>query len=208
MQLEDISRADALATVLVEVSMSPRGGPPYPFVIDYPSAQIDERMRYALRATIRMGDELLFTNTDYIDPFTGNPVEVLVRKVPRSPAPSGPGLEDTRWGLATLGAAEVGPGAGGNPVDLTLSAEEQRAAGFSGCNRYSGAYSREGDSQHGTPLKIGPTAGTMMACPEGMELEQTYLQMLGKVDAFRLVDGTLVLLAGGEELATFTPLQD
>jgi hypothetical protein len=36
------------------------------------------RMRYALRARITNIEQLQFTNTEYIDPFSGNPVEVMV----------------------------------------------------------------------------------------------------------------------------------
>ena len=34
-QLQDISRADALASVLATVMLTPEGGPPYPFAIEY-----------------------------------------------------------------------------------------------------------------------------------------------------------------------------
>lgn len=80
-QLQDISRADAMATVLASVTRQPDGSPPYPFVIEYDPAGIDARRRYALRATISRGDQLLFTSTEYIDPFQGNPVEVMVQRV-------------------------------------------------------------------------------------------------------------------------------
>jgi len=81
-QLLDISKADALATVLASLMMTPQGGPPYGFAIEYDPASIDQRMRYALRATITVEDKLIFATTDYIDPFSGNPVEVLVRRTP------------------------------------------------------------------------------------------------------------------------------
>ena len=84
-QLEDVSRADALATVMATVTLNSDSGPPYPFSIDYDPAQIDSRMTYALRATIRVDDKLMFTTMDYTDPFSGNPVSVLVRRVPASP---------------------------------------------------------------------------------------------------------------------------
>ena len=84
-QLEDVSRADALATVMATVTLNSESGPPYPFSIDYDTAQIDPRMTYALRATIRVDDKLMFTTMDYTDPFSGNPVSVLVRRVPASP---------------------------------------------------------------------------------------------------------------------------
>ena len=83
-QLQDISRADALAMVMESVLLTPEGGPPYPFAIEYDARRIDPRKRYALRATISVNDRLMFTTTDYIDPFAdtgGAPLEVLVRRV-------------------------------------------------------------------------------------------------------------------------------
>lgn len=203
-QLQDVSRADAPASVLASVMITPQGGPPYPFSIDYNPGQIDERMRYALHATIRLDNRLLFTNTDYIDAFGGNPVEVLVRRVPEPVVSSaGPDLLGTNWRLETLLGEPAKPGAGGRQADLQLVAEERRAGGFSGCNRFAGAYESEGDATHGTPLSFGPLAGTMMACAQGSELEQHYLQMLATVSAYRLEGEILSLLRGDQVVATF-----
>jgi len=201
-QLENISRADAPAEVIASVLTTPQGGPPYPFVIDYSTQQIDERMRYALRARIEHEGKLLFTNTEYIDPFSGNPVEILVQRV-QSAAPSGPGLETTEWELVSLGEEQNITGAGGRAPDLVFDPEQQRAAGFSGCNRFFGSYQREGNPTHGSPLSFGQLAGTMMACPEGGELERTFLQVLSQVNAFRIVDGRLQLMKNEQILATF-----
>jgi putative lipoprotein len=202
-QLQDISRADAMATTLASVLLTPEGAPPYNFVIDYDPATIDSRLRYALRATISNGEQLLFTSTDYIDPFKGNPVEILVRRVPEAVRREGPSLGGGTWVLQTLAGEPASPGAGGKPVDIQFTAGEQRAAGFSGCNRYTGSYVREGVAGEGSPLKFGPMAGTMMACEDGGELEQNYLQILNRVTAFRLDGDILSLLAGSEVLATF-----
>ena len=84
-QLEDVSQPDAMATVMATVTLNSQSGPPYAFSIDYNPAQIDSRMTYALRATIRVDDKLMFTTMDYTAPFSGNPVSVLVRRVPASP---------------------------------------------------------------------------------------------------------------------------
>jgi putative lipoprotein len=204
-QLQDVSRPDAMATVVKSVRLTPRSGPPYEFVIDYDPASIDSRMTYALRATIRNDGGLLFTSTEYIDPFQGNPVEILVQRVPEPVRHEAPALEGTTWILATLAGESAPAGAGGKPVDLQISADEGRAAGFSGCNRYTGSYVREGVTEHGSPLRLGPMAGTLMACEEGAELERAYQQMLGAVTAFRFDGDTLVLLSGPEEVATFKP---
>ena len=68
-QLQDVSRADALAAVMETVMFKAEGGPPYAFIIHYDPADIDERSRYSLRATITHGDQLMFTSTEFIDPF-------------------------------------------------------------------------------------------------------------------------------------------
>ena len=80
-QLQDISRADAMATVIASVHITPEVGPPYPFSIEYDPARIDPRMTYGLRATISAGGRLLFTTTDYNNPFAEGPLEILVRRV-------------------------------------------------------------------------------------------------------------------------------
>jgi len=202
-QLQDISRADSMATVLATVTLTPETGPPYPFAIEYDPANIDSRMRYALRATITVGDKMMFTTTDYIDAFSGNPVEVLVRRVAAPVNADARSLEGTRWVLLTLEGEDAAVGSGGKPVDLAFSAEDGRASGFSGCNRYTGGYSREGSSQHGSPLSFGNMAGTMMACADGDEIERMYLKVLGQVDVFHVQGKTLSLLQGDQVMATF-----
>lgn len=223
-QLEDISRADAMATVITTVTYTLDGGPPYPFSIEYDPSRIDPRMRYALRARITVGGALRFTNTEYIDPFAQPPVEILVSAVARPPrsepatapeeaaaavAPgNGAGVagHDSAivWILETLHGEPAPLGAGGKPIELQLDAAERRAAGFSGCNRYMGSFESEGSSQHGTPIRFGPMAGTLMACPEGEDTERRYLQALGEVDAYRMDGEQLTLLAGGDVVATYT----
>jgi putative lipoprotein len=39
----------------------------------YDPAAIDERMTYGLRARIEKDGELMFTSTEHIDPFAGEP---------------------------------------------------------------------------------------------------------------------------------------
>jgi len=79
---EDISQSDAPSTILAQLTVSAEKGPPYPFSINYDSRQIDSRKTYALRATIRMDGKMMFTTMDYTNPFSGNPVDVLVKRVP------------------------------------------------------------------------------------------------------------------------------
>jgi len=223
-QLQDISRADALATVMTSVLIQPQGGPPYPFSINYDPTVIDPRMRYALRATISRGDRLLFSSTEYIDPFAGSPVQIMVQRVaepvtkapPQEPPPvqahgapttAAPADDDATqaiWQLQTLHGEPAAVGAGGVHADMVLNHDEGSVAGFSGCNRYTGGFSGEGRSSHGTPIKFGPLASTMRACVDGAELEQAFLQMLDSVDAYRISGQTLELLSGDNVVATFS----
>jgi len=216
-QLEDISRADAMATVIATVNYKLALGPPFPFAIEYDPARIDESMRYALRARITAGGQLRFTNTEYIDPFAGNPVKVLVQSVARPQVAAGTAPESEEidgsqgdesetavWILETLLGEQAPAGEGGAPVDLQMSVGDSSVTGFSGCNRYRGGFTEEGSSTRGTPIKFGPLASTMRACAQGGDLEQRYLKVLGTVDAYRMQGETLALLAGDDVVATFT----
>jgi heat shock protein HslJ len=74
-------------------------------------------------------------------------------------------LEGTTWQLTS-------PGGAGD--SLTVRFVDGRASGFSGCNRFTGGFRREGDT-----LTVGPLAGTMMACPEPrMAIEKGFLDGL------------------------------
>ncbi|MDR5731521.1 META domain-containing protein [Caballeronia sp. LZ025] len=95
-------------------------------------------------------------------------------------------LDDTQWELTAWTEASGQPRAipavaeGGHPITLDFSTESgrRRASGFSGCNRYTGAY----DLKDGK-LSFGPLAGTRMACPSQSSgaLEQPYLNGLAHV---------------------------
>jgi putative lipoprotein len=83
--LEDQSRADAAATVLTDYTHivdDERGG--YSFRLVYNPSAIDERMTYGLRARILEDGELLFTSTEHVDPFAGEPGEPIRIMVSRT----------------------------------------------------------------------------------------------------------------------------
>lgn len=111
------------------------------------------------------------------------------------------------WGLQSLGKEQVQTGVDDRQLDIRFLVEESRAAGFSGCNRFSGAYESNAGIDTSGELSLGPIVGTRMACPRGQgDIEIPFLQMLNLVTAFKLEGGTLTLLAGEEALATFKPL--
>lgn len=88
-QLVDVSRADAAATVIAEQIIEPQGAaPPYAFTLAYDPAQITDRGIYAVQAAIRDGERLLFISTRRTSVITaGNPtsnVEIVVDPAPAS----------------------------------------------------------------------------------------------------------------------------
>ena len=86
-------------------------------------------------------------------------------------------------------------------INISLLMQDGQAGGNSGCNSYFTSYELDGFD-----LTFGPVGSTMMACPDGMELEQRFLQVLARVDTFRLDGNVLTLLQGTEQLATFRAL--
>jgi len=85
--LEDQSRADAPATVITDYTHIVDGQGPYPFRLVYDPATIDQRMTYGLRARIEKDGKLIFSSTEHIDPFAGEPgapVRIMVSKQGRN----------------------------------------------------------------------------------------------------------------------------
>jgi len=63
-RLLDVSKMDAPAAVLANQVITPETQVPIPFALDYESAEIDDRMTYAVDAEIRVGDRLMFRSTE------------------------------------------------------------------------------------------------------------------------------------------------
>jgi uncharacterized lipoprotein YbaY/heat shock protein HslJ len=82
--IEDISRADAPATVLGHARIENPGSPPIRFRVEYDPAAIDARHRYALRAKVTVDGRLLLT-TDTVQPVFGpeqvTKVELVLKRV-------------------------------------------------------------------------------------------------------------------------------
>ncbi|RRH76421.1 META domain-containing protein [Falsigemmobacter faecalis] len=113
---------------------------------------------------------------------------------PPSPGPAAPALKlsGAEWKvtrLAALSAIE------GEAPSLSFG-KDARVSGASGCNRYMGGYTQDGQSLTFTEL-----AGTMMACPPArMELEQRMLGALGEVTGFLITPGGALELYGAAGL--------
>lgn len=90
------------------------------------------------------------------------------------------------WTLVAFGDEPVEPATRAP----TISFENGRVAGFSGCNRYSG----EAKETAFGVLELGALASTRMACvPAAMEIETAYLTALRAVTAYTLPNDKLVL---------------
>jgi putative lipoprotein len=92
-QLQDISQTDVPAEVINTRMIEADGRQvPIPYVLPYDRATIDPAHRYAVRATIKDGDQLLFTSTQVYPVITnGAPtrgVEIIVEPVASSEAAS------------------------------------------------------------------------------------------------------------------------
>lgn len=112
-------------------------------------------------------------------------------------APKALTLEGTDWTLMRVGTATVTASGGARAPNLKLGGS--RAGGFSGCNRFGGAYEISG-----TSVRFTQMVATRMACMNGGELEQAYLDALAAVRGWRIAGDRLTLLsAGGNVLLDF-----
>ena len=82
---------------------------------------------------------------------------------------------------------------------MILDTEGSRVKGFSGCNRFTGAY--KVSESH---LQFSQIASTRMACMDGMEQEQRLLSALNGTTGFKINDNSLSLYgANGQLLLSF-----
>jgi len=85
-QLQDVSRADAPAITLASQTIQTQGQQvPIPFSLTYDPTAIDPRMTYAVRATIKDGDTLIWTSTTFNPVLTrdapAGDIEIIVDQV-------------------------------------------------------------------------------------------------------------------------------
>ena len=115
-------------------------------------------------------------------------------------SPATAALKDTYWKLVELGGQPVAmlPGQE-REVRITLTSQDQRLMGFSGCNALSGSY-----AQNGASLKFDQLASSMRLCEPALNaLERQVLDALVATTAQRINGQRLSLLAGDRVLARF-----
>lgn len=83
-------------------------------------------------------------------------------------------------------------------VGINFNSEQQRAAGFAGCNQFSGGYQVSESA-----LSFQQMLSTQMACQQS-DLELTYFKMLSKVQQYEIQGKVLKFFdADKKQLATF-----
>lgn len=218
LRLEDVSRADAPATLIAENIFAAAGKQvPIPFQLPYSQNDIHSDHRYQVRANITVHEKLLFTTTSAYPVITnGAPAQVDLVLQPVSSRPGGPKssavtgeanardgktaeLRGTVWRLTELNGQLPATPFSNNTAQLLIDATENRFSGSTGCNRMGGTFEKNGGSLH-----FNPAAQTMMACPEPlMKQEQAFAAALQSVTSFRITGRALELLAGETVVARF-----
>jgi heat shock protein HslJ len=129
-------------------------------------------------------------------------VERFISLSPQGSCGRAPGkhpLRGTYWKLVRLGEAPVQVSAGQAEPHLVFASDALQVSGSGGCNRIAGGFTLEGDRVH-----LGRLAATMMACPNGMQQEQRFLESLNQVERYRMSGQQLELLdSSGKVLARF-----
>lgn len=97
-------------------------------------------------------------------------------------------LEDSYWKLTRLGETPVVVSDQQREPHLMMRSEDGRVAGFTGCNRVTGAYEVEGRS-----IAFSQTAVTMRACIDGMEYEADFKRALEDARSWRITGEHLEL---------------
>lgn len=116
------------------------------------------------------------------------------------PRPATAPFETTAWRLTRLGDAAVASKDPAREPGLAFDAATRRVSGFGGCNRFTGGYARTGVDG----LTFGPSAGTMMACIDGMETEDAFLKAMPRVKAYNILQRILEMYdEAGTLLARF-----
>ena len=192
--LADIAKMDVAAEVIATKTIPAEGGPPFDVLLDYDPSRLNDKGKYTVRASIKKGEELLFTSTEHIEAFENpedKPVEIMVRSLARKSAHLTQGnvsLENTYWKLVKLNEKPVQTGPDEKELFIQLLEEESRINGYSGCNNFSGGYELEKDK-----IKFGMLMSTKKMCMGAMDQEQKFLKALSETVRYAIEGEKLYL---------------
>lgn len=181
-ELRDISRADAPATILSSVSIKPSGQVPIPFKLLYDDNMIDQRNTYSVSAKINLGERVIFRSTTaHLVLTRGNPdrIEVMMEMMP---AANSEKLVGALFGSQWIAEDIDGGGVIDNAQSIIRFEADGKVSGFGGCNNFSGQSKVDGHK-----MEIGPLAATQRACvPALLDQEQKFFQAVTNTRSFEI----------------------
>ncbi|WP_439881862.1 META domain-containing protein [Pontibacter sp. MBLB2868] len=104
---------------------------------------------------------------------------------------------DAYWMLISLEGQDVPKSQDNRMAYIRFEEKENDVFGYTGCNKFSGKY-KVGDEN----LTMSELRSTRMACA-GMDTETKLLDILSRVDGYRISKNVLTLYDGGKAVATF-----
>lgn len=111
-------------------------------------------------------------------------------------------IDNTLWVLETMRKKQMKYSEEQDKISIQFNLESGMFNGHSGCNRYFGKFSLQGENLSFTD-NIG---STRMACfQELMTLENTYLNILKSVNKYKIEEGKLHLILNDQIVLTFSP---
>lgn len=174
--LIDATAQDVAATVVAKTVVRAEGKQvPLPFTLRYDPHAIDKKHLYTLRATIKSGDQLLWTTDIARAVITqGNPTDVAIMLTRVDPdaggaraggasASSNRELAGSSWVLEDLNGERAIA-----DVRVTLDfAAAGKASGNGSCNHYFATVEVSGES-----IRFGAVGATRMACATAISLQE------------------------------------
>lgn len=192
--LEDVSKADAPATIIGRQQITDAGQPPYQFTIDYSPNAIVTGHRYSLRAQLSLNGELWFV-TDQSYPVLvdgeADQTKLLLRRAANPAQELSADMDETTgtteltnayWKLVALNQKEVAVSENQREPHLVFTSE-MRVHGSDGCNNIGGGYTLNDDQ-----LGFTQMISTMMACIDNEAQAQEFTAALEKVVTYH-IDG-------------------
>lgn len=212
--------------VVGRAALNPAGQTPFNFAIVYDEQAIKPGQQYRISTVLSAQDRTLFSGSTAVAlPHTGDkPIMIMMRQgasqetmpsaassaasaadQPTSASSAKPDspLRNTYWKLVTLHGKTIETQGQRREAHIVFAAEGDRLAGSSGCNHMMGGFEEKGEQ-----LKLKQIGGTMMACPQGMDVETEFLKTLLTVAGYKisaehmdLLDANGTIVAGFEAVA-------
>jgi putative lipoprotein len=200
--VEDVSLADAPATVIGRIVRMPAGQVPIRFEVPYDATAVQPNHRYAVRARVTVNGQLRYISTVHTPVLTmGAGTDGIVLQMQRVGAPAASRAEatgkpdrtlvNTYWKLVRLGGAPATVAPQQREPHVILQLGTDRIIGSGGCNRLAGTYALHGDF-----VAFADVAATGKACAGGMEQEAAFVAALAQVKSWRVRGDELALLDG------------